>query len=78
MLEPVGSVVHSGAHVLALPEQFELPPASNAYSRPSSEPTYTTPFATAGEEFTAAPVAPVHKGSQELPEQLLSPAASNA
>jgi hypothetical protein len=36
----------------------------NAYKRPSSEPTYTTPFATVGEDVTDAPVVATHDGAQ--------------
>ena len=44
--------VQSGAHVLGLPEQPVAPAASNAYTLWSADPTYTTPFTTAGDEPT--------------------------
>ena len=72
--------VQSGAHVLGLPEQPAVPAASNAYILPSADPTYTTPFATAGDESTPPPVSAVQIGAHVLglPEQPAVPAASNA
>src|SRR5438034_958585 len=51
-----------------------------AYRLPSSDPTYTTPFATAGEESTELSVAPVHRGEHVVgdPEHPVAPAASKA
>ena len=74
------AAVQSGAHVLGLPEQPVAPAASNAYILWSSDPTYTTPFATAGDEYTTSPVAAVQSGAHVLglPEQPVAPAASNA
>jgi hypothetical protein len=71
---------HNGAQVLGVPEQPVEPAASNAYKFPSREPTYTTPFATAGDESISRPVVAVHNGAQILgvPEQPVEPAASNA
>jgi hypothetical protein len=45
-----------------------------------AEPIQTTPLATAGDEYTATPVAAVHSGAHVfgLPEQFVVPAASNA
>jgi hypothetical protein len=37
----------------------------NAYRLRSAEPTYTTPFDTAGEDKISPPVAAVHSGVQE-------------
>jgi hypothetical protein len=46
----------------------------------SSEPTYTIPPATTGEDDTGPPVGAVHNGAHVfgLPEQFVVPAASNA
>src|ERR1700694_383380 len=73
--------VHSGKHTFGGPEQFVVPDASKAYSLWSSEPTYTTPLTTTGEENTTSPVRAVHNGTHVLvapPEQPVFPAASNA
>jgi len=80
MIELLLGAVQSGVHVLGVPEQLVFPAASKAYSLSSSEPTYTTPLATAGEEETSPPVAAVQSGLHVLgePEQLVLPAASNA
>ena len=54
--------------------------ASKAYRLRSDDPTYTTPFATAGEESTLPPVPPLQKGEQVVGvlEQFVTPAASKA
>src|SRR5215467_12597609 len=72
--------VHNGLHVFGMPEQPVVPAASNAYSLLSFEPTYTTPFATIGDEPTTPPVVPVHNGLHVfgVPEQPVVPFASNA
>jgi hypothetical protein len=46
----------------------------------SDEPTYTAPWATAGEDWMGPPVAAVHSGAQVvgLPLQLVTPSASKA
>src|SRR6266511_2893291 len=51
---------HSGEHD-ALPVPHE---AGKAYRLPSVAATYTTPFATAGEERMRVPVVPCHSGEQ--------------
>jgi hypothetical protein len=43
--------VHSGWQLLGTPEHFVVPAALNAYSVSSVDPTWTTPFATAGDEL---------------------------
>ena len=44
------SAVQRGSHTFGVPEQFVPPKASNAISLFSSELTYTTPLANAGDE----------------------------
>ena len=79
---------HNGEHDFGVPAQPVVPAASNAIKVwmycdvPSlqREATYTTPFATAGDESTTAPVVAVHNGAHDfgVPEQPVVPAASNA
>ena len=40
--------------------------ASNAYTLESRDPTYTAPFATAGDEVTMSPVSAVHSSRPVL------------
>src|SRR5258706_11804243 len=79
-MEPLGAVVHSGVHVFGVPEQPVTPAASKAYSLPSLDPTYTTPFTTTGDELMPPPVDAVHSARHVLglPEQPMTPAASKA
>src|SRR5262249_29989516 len=70
LASPPRSPVHSGLHRL-VPQ----PAASNAYSVPSSEPTYRTPSPTVGVDSIEPPVAPVHTGLHVF---LPHPLASNA
>jgi hypothetical protein len=74
--------LHNGEQIRGLPgRQFADPAASNAYTFESFDPTNTIPFATAGDDTTAAPVAAVHNGEHTFggpATQLLLPAASNA
>src|SRR5437763_494987 len=77
---PVTMVLHRGWHTLGTPEHPVVPFAENAYSFWSRDPTYTTPFATAGEETTSFPVEAVHRGWHTLgaPEQLSVPITEKA
>jgi hypothetical protein len=42
--------VHNGKHTFGVPEQFVVPAAEKAYRLLSSDPMYTTPPATVGDE----------------------------
>src|SRR6266545_4272814 len=77
---PVVGLTHTGWHTFGAPEQLVVPAASKAYSTLSRDGTYSTPFATAGEDWMSSPVDPVHRGWHTfgLPEQLVVPAASKA
>ena len=72
--------VQSGEQTFGLPLQPVFPAASNAYSLPSSDPTYTTPPATVGDEYMWSPVLALQRGTQVLglPLQPITPAASKA
>src|SRR5207244_12932709 len=71
---------HGGAQCAGTPPQPVTPAASKAYRRWSSDPTYTTPFATAGDELRDRPAGPVHSGWHVfgVPPQFVLPAALNA
>ena len=79
MVPPVVPL-QSGGHVLGSPVQAEPPAASKAYSFPSTDGRYTTPFATAGNEFVKLVSGPVQSGAQTFgtPEHQVTPAASTA
>jgi hypothetical protein len=71
--------VHSGVHVVGVPEHPVVPAASNAYSvLPAA--MYTTPPVTAGEFCPPRPTGALHNGAQVfgVPEQFVVPSASNA
>src|SRR5947209_8652775 len=60
--------LHKGWHSVAGAQPF----ASNAYSFPSNDPMYTTPFTTAGEEeSTRSPINPCQASLREVALVLL-------